>query len=114
MNDKETLEEAAEREGIYRASQNNFNQASAGYNAKWFRRGALFGHKWQQEQEKITIDDAYNEGFENGKHWQAEKMYSEEEVGELLYNVIGEYGKHYGIMIDGKMLNDLFEQFKKK
>ena len=41
-------------------------------------------------------------------------MYSEEEVGELLYNVIGEYGKHYGIMIDGKMLNDLFEQFKKK
>ena len=46
--------------------------------------------------------------------WQAERMYSEEEVGELLYNVIGEYGKHYGIMIDGKMLNDLFEQFKKK
>ena len=46
--------------------------------------------------------------------WQQERMYSEEEVGELLYNVIGEYGKHYGIMIDGKMLNDLFEQFKKK
>ena len=43
-----------------------------------------------------------------------ERSYSEEEVGELLYNVIGEYGKHYGIMIDGKMLNDLFEQFKKK
>ena len=47
-------------------------------------------------------------------NWQAERMYSEEEVGELLYNVIGEYGNHYGIMIDGKMLNDLFEQFKKK
>ena len=45
---------------------------------------------------------------------QQERSYSEEEVGELLYNVIGEYGKHYGIMIDGKMLNDLFEQFKKK
>ena len=45
---------------------------------------------------------------------QQERMYSEEEVGELLYNVIGEYGKHYGIMIDGKMLNDLFEEFKKK
>ena len=52
--------------------------------------------------------------FKNGAKWQAERMYSEEEVGELLYNVIGEYGKHYGIMIDGKMLNDLFEQFKKK
>mgnify|MGYP001549590671 CR=1 FL=1 len=45
---------------------------------------------------------------------EQKRMYSEEEVGELLYNVIGEYGKHYGIMIDGKMLNDLFEQFKKK
>ena len=43
-----------------------------------------------------------------------ERSYSEEEVGELVYNIIGEYGKHYGIMIDGKMLNDLFEQFKKK
>ena len=54
------------------------------------------------------------EALQKGAKWQAEKMYSEEEVGELLYNVIGEYGKHYGIMIDGKMLNDLFEQFKKK
>ena len=49
-----------------------------------------------------------------GAKWQSERMYSEEEVGELLYNAIGEYGKHYGVMIDGKMLNDLFEQFKKK
>ena len=52
--------------------------------------------------------------FREGAKWQQERSYSEEEVGELLYNVIGEYGKHYGIMIDGKMLNDLFEQFKKK
>ena len=45
---------------------------------------------------------------------QQERSYSEEEVGELLYNVIGEYGKYYRIRIDGKVLNDLFEQFKKK
>ena len=43
-----------------------------------------------------------------------ERSYSEEEVGELVYNIIGEYAKHYGIMIDGAKLNDLFEQFKKK
>jgi len=43
-----------------------------------------------------------------------EESYSEEEVGELVYNIIGEYGKHYGIMIDGAKLNELFEQFKKK
>ena len=54
------------------------------------------------------------EGFIEGAQYQAERMYSEEEVGELVYNIIGEYGKHYGIMIDGAKLNDLFEQFKKK
>ncbi len=49
-----------------------------------------------------------------GAEFQAERTYSEEEVGELVYNIIGEYGKYYGIMIDGAKLNDLFEQFKKK
>ena len=50
MKNKETLEEAATKEGLYRASKNNFNQAEAGYNAKWFKRGAIFGAKWQQER----------------------------------------------------------------
>ena len=49
-----------------------------------------------------------------GAKWQQENSYSEEEVGEIVYNIIGEYGKHYGIMIDGRKLNQLFEQFKKK
>ena len=64
----------------------------------------------------VTRGQAVDYAFETAlkiTKWQQERMYSEEEVGELLYNVIGEYGKHYGIMIDGKMLNDLFEQFKK-
>ena len=52
--------------------------------------------------------------FIEGAKYQAERMYSEEEAGELVYNVIGRYGKHYGIMIDGAKLNELFEQFKKK
>lgn len=59
----ETIKEVATKEGIFRASQHNFNQAEAGYNAKWFKRGALFGAKWQQE-----------------------RSYSEEEVIELLDN----------------------------
>jgi hypothetical protein len=49
-----------------------------------------------------------------GAKWQAERMYSEEEAGELVYNIIGKYAKQYGIMIDGAKLNALFEQFKKK
>ena len=117
MKNKETLEEASHKYALSR----ELNKTS---HLIGFREGA----KWQQEisysEEEVIeltnwyldifLDDAYLEGFENGKNWQQEKMYSEEEVGELLYNVIGEYGKHYGIMIDGKMLNDLFEQFKKK
>jgi hypothetical protein len=48
-----TLEEAATIEGLYRCSQHNFNQAEAGYNAKWFKRGALFGAKWQIDRQDI-------------------------------------------------------------
>ena len=66
------------------------------------------------ESEYGVLGNDFSNGFYEGIEWQKQRMYSEEEVGELLYNVIGEYGKHYGIMIDGKMLNDLFEQFKKK
>ena len=89
FNKQETIEEVAKIEGIYRASQNNFNQASAGYNAKWFKRGAIFGAKWQQEQDK--------------------NKYSEEEVLDILY-------KHTEDLLAGKKLTleQWFEQFKKK
>jgi hypothetical protein len=50
----------------------------------------------------------------NFAKWQQERMYSEEEVGELVYNIIGEYAKHYDIMIDGAKLNELFKKLKKK
>ena len=55
--------------------------------------------------------------FQDGGKWEQEQdknKYSEEEVSGLVCNIIGEYGKHYGIMIDGAKLNELFEQFKKK
>lgn len=84
---QETLEEAGER--LYP------NRESFLHRFKNIERIAFTtGAKWQQEQDK--------------------KMYSEEEAGELVYNIIGEYSKQYGIMIDGAKLNDLFEQFKKK
>jgi hypothetical protein len=82
------------------------------------------------EPKQETLEEEAKEGYNNmpfgiglikrrsvfllGAKWQAERMYSDEEVGELVYNIIGEYGKHYGIMIDGAKLNELFEQFKKK
>ena len=106
MNDKETLEEAAENYAIDKQNEN----ASKYYMAlESFQEGA----KWQQEQEKITTDDAYNEGFENGKHWQQERSYSEEEVLSLLFK----YG--YNLLdkdapFTGDTTDEWFEQFKKK
>lgn len=49
-----------------------------------------------------------------GANWQEQRSYNEQEVGELLYNVMGTYAKHYNIIIDGSKLNELFNEFKKK
>lgn len=85
--------------------------------------------KWQQfEEQETKLEDAswkYNPlkkldgeflraAFKEGAKWQAKRMYSEEEVGEILYNAFGEYGKHYDIIFDGDLINKLFEQFKNK
>jgi hypothetical protein len=64
--------------------------------------------------EKYKYNPKGNFCFIEGAKWQQERMYSEEEAGELVYNIIGKYAKQYGIMVDGAELNDLFEQFKKK
>lgn len=53
-------------------------------------------------------------GFIEGAKFQAERSYSEEEAGELVYNIMGEYGKLCGIILNGEKINELFEQFKKK
>lgn len=60
-----------------------------------------------------SVDEVYRVFCDIIKE-QNNNKYSEEEVGELVYNIIGEYGKNYGIMIDGAKLNELFEKFKKK
>jgi hypothetical protein len=52
---KETFEELLLKESLHRTSQNNFNQASAGYNAKWFRRGGLFGAELQKQESDKEI-----------------------------------------------------------
>ena len=73
-----------------------------------FNRSTPFGSKypWVPRKER--------EAFKRGVKWQQEISYSEDEAGELVYNILGEYAKHYGIMIDGSKLNELFKQFKNK
>ena len=67
---QESLVDIITKEGLYRTSQNNFDQASAGYNAKWFRRGGLFGAKLQQER---ILDFIHSEMLER-RDYSASKM----------------------------------------
>ena len=83
MKDKETLEEAAEKYGeIYRCPATNDNEYC-----------------------RHDIISAINFGAK----WQANKMYSEEEVLELLLRSKIETTNHYY-----EDMKEWFEQFKKK
>jgi len=53
------------------------------------------------------LGEIYRDKFIEGAKWQAERMYSEEEVLELLLSRPGPY-------LTDKEINDWFEQFKKK
>lgn len=116
-NKQETLEEAAERLYPIILEDDGWDKNEQ-YRDEWIE-----GAKWQQEQEKITTDDAYNEGFENGKHWQQEKSYSEEEVKNLIkiiewYDKESDVRPNYTPDIEERIgeisMWDWFEQFKKK
>jgi hypothetical protein len=88
----ENFEKVLLKESLHRSSQNNMNQAEAGYNAKWFRRGGLFALKWLQE-----------------------RSYSEEEVYDLIHKrdvFWTRYKNTYSQ--DYISTKDWFEQFKKK
>jgi hypothetical protein len=82
---KEQLEEAAEK--MYKQSYDEFGEAT-------WDEGKLFHRK---------------AGFIDGAKWQAEKMYSEEEV----YHILCE---HTAFLFAGgkSTLSEWFEQFKKK
>ena len=103
---QETLEEVAKSHAIYEL-ENNYKPTKESFKLAC-KRNFIRGAKWQQEQEKITTDDAYNEGFENGKHWQQERSYSEEEVWKL----VNKLNQTLNIGSD-LTLEEWFEQFKK-
>ena len=83
MNDKETLEEAAEK---FRS--NNPGTMQGGNNTKIIN------------------------AFKNGAKWQAEKMYSEEEVVNILIKAYEDIGKRK--IPNQVVLASWFKQFKKK
>lgn len=73
-------------EGIRRASQHNFNQAEAGYNAKWFKRGALFGYKKAKEENKdiIEVFEKMLNCLEQAKFYQRKPDFIIQEAKDIL------------------------------
>jgi hypothetical protein len=88
MENKETLEEAVK----YYA--HNYFEMHDTNNYKALKQGFEAGAKWQQEQDK--------------------KMYSEEEVNNLLYRFLEHIGEKQKRTILNVVPNEWFEEFKKK
>ena len=60
--------------------------------------------------ERVSFNSDVGKSFELGAKWQAERMYSEEEVLKLLLN-----SEEYTSRFNGRTdLRSWFEQFKKK
>ena len=54
------------------------------------------------------------DAFKDGAKWQAERMYSEEEVDELVNNLIDKFLNYNGSSIDSEKLKWFYQQLKKK
>jgi hypothetical protein len=73
--------------------------------------------QWLIENSHIIPKNELNkrELIKQAKEMEKQQLgYSEEEAGELVYNILGEYARECNIIIDVKKLNVLFEKFKKK
>ena len=57
---------------------------------------------------------SFNDAFIDGANWQAERMYSEDEVGDIIEQTIEKFYKHFYYLTKAEMKDIWFEQFKKK
>ena len=64
--------------------------------------------------EEIPVKELGKKDFIEGAKWQQQNSYSEEEAGELVYNIMGEYAKRENIFFKGQLINNLFNKFKKQ
>lgn len=89
--EKETLEEAAKR----------------------------YANDWEEihptlDSENMTPIAVSKIDFIEGANWQAERMYSEDEVDELVNNLISNFKNYNGSSIDSEKLKWFYQQLKKK
>ena len=91
---KEFYESADKNITVYR--QETLEEAAENYSQKYSQK---VGRKY---------------GYMDGAEWQAERMYSEEEVLVKLYECLGHFAYQHNIVINGNEIDKWFEQFKKK
>ena len=94
---KETLEEAAERL-IFKTIGGNYGIMSSDENDQ------VDGYYNTYEEAYLTLK----------LKWQEERMYSEEEVDELVNNLIDKFLNYNGSSIDSEKLKWFYQQLKKK
>ena len=64
------------------------------------------------QENLFSLNDA--DIFELGAKWQQERMYSDEEVEDLIYKVCGTVARLQGITLNGNHIDTAYKQFKKK
>jgi hypothetical protein len=57
---------------------------------------------------------SFNDAFKDGAKWQSERMYSEDEVDELVNNLISKFLNYNGSSVDNEKLKWFYQQIKKK
>ena len=57
---------------------------------------------------------SFNDAFKDGAKWQSERMYSEDDVDELVNNLIDKFLNYNGSSVDNEKLKWFYQQFKKK
>jgi hypothetical protein len=60
------------------------------------------------------IDLSFYDGVRLGAKWQAEKMYSEEEVKQIIFKFTNDFDMKKNIEITSEEQSKWFEQFRKK
>jgi hypothetical protein len=65
-------------------------------------------------KQKVNAAEITRHYFREGAKWQAERMYSEEEVKEIVEKTIEKFYKHNYTLTKAEMKEQWFENFKKK
>lgn len=73
---------------------------------------------WYEKTGSLTSEDivrrAYSLGITTGAKWQQERMYSEEEVNQIVLKTVDKYSPIHSQELKMQIANEWFEQFKNK